>query len=156
MALSGSELSQSVDSIIKKAGFAFLSIAQDGKTPPFSYTVGITETYGCPELMIFGVGQNVADAVFNGLATRIKNGERFNDGDVASQLLNMPVAIKAVSKELAGPFALNVASRYKGTKHVPNFQQIVYPDRSGKFPWEVGYDQGMRQIQFELWTAENT
>jgi hypothetical protein len=153
MATSKSELFHKIDGIIKKAGFAFLSIGQDGNTPPFAYTVGITETYGCSELIIFGVGQNVADAVFNGLVEKIKSGKRFNDGDIVSELLNMPVAIKSLSKEVARPFFLNVSSRYKGTKHTPTFQQMVYPDRAGKFPWETGYDEGMRPIQLELWTA---
>lgn len=153
MALSQKELSGKIDGIIQKAGFAFLSIGTDGKTPPFSYTVGMTETYGCPELIIFGVGQNVADAVFNGMAGKIKSGERFSDGDLVHELLNVPVAVKSVSSEIAKPFALNVVSRYKGTKHAPAFQQIVYPDQSGKYPWENGYDDGRRRIQSELWTA---
>lgn len=153
MASPRDELFQKIDTIIQRAGFAFLSIGQDGSTPPFAYTVGITETYGCPELIIFGVGQNVADAVFNGVVGKIKNGEHFDDGDVIVELLNMPVAIKAVSNEIATPFALNVASRYKGTKYLPTFQQIVYPDQSGAFPWEAEYDEGMRRIQSELWTV---
>lgn len=154
MATSKNELSKKIDAIIKRAGFAFLSIGQDGNTPPFSYTVGITETYQGPELIIFGVSQNVADAVFNGLVARIKNGERFNDGDVVVELLNMPVAIKAVSNEIALPFTLNVASRYKGSEHSPNFQQIVYPDHAGIFPWESDYNEEMRRIQSELWTVK--
>lgn len=153
MASSKNELFQKIDAIIKRAGFAFLSIGQDGDTPPFSYTVGITETYKSPELIIFGVGQNVADAVFNGLVQRVENGERFNEGDVVIELLNMPVAIKAVASEIARPFTLNVASRYKGSKHSPTFQQIVYPDQAGNFPWESGYNEEMRRIQSELWTA---
>jgi hypothetical protein len=153
MALSKGGLFQKIDTIIKQAGFAFLSIGQDGDTPSFAYTVGITESYGCPELIIFGVGHNVADAVFNGLVKKIVNGERFIDGDVVIEILNMPVTVKAVSKEIASPFALNVASRYKGTKYTPTFQQIVYPDQSGKSPWEPGYDEGMRRIQSELWSV---
>ena len=154
MAFPQNELFLKIDAIIKREGFAFLSIGQDGDTPPFSYTVGITETYERPELIIFGVSQSVANAVFNGFVAKIKNSECFNDGDIVVELLNMPVAIKAVSKEIAMPFALNVGSRYRGSRHVPSFQQIVYPDQSGKFPWEPGYDEGMGQIQLELWTVK--
>lgn len=153
MATTKDGLDRKIDSIIKKAGFAFLTVGQDGDTPSFSYTVGITETYGRPEMIVFGVGQNVADAVFNGVVEKIANGECFNDGDMVVQVLNMPVTIKTVSNEIAVPFALNVPSRYKGTKHLPTFQQVVYPDQSGKFPWESGYDAGMRKIQWELWAV---
>lgn len=151
MTLTKESLARKIDGLIRSAGFAYICVGQEGRTPPFAYTIGLTETYGCPELLIFGVGQQVADAVFHGLVDKIKSGVRFADGDLVTQVLNVACAIKAVPGEAARPFALNVMSRYQGGAHTPAFQQVVYPDQAGLFPWEVGYAGNMRQIQSELW-----
>ena len=121
--------------------------------PPYAYTVGITETYGCPELLIFGVGEQIANVVFHSVVDKIKNGSRFADGALLVDVLNLPCAIKVISDEAARPFALHVFARYERASLKPNFQQVVYPDRAGVFPWEKDYDQEMRPIQIELWTS---
>lgn len=144
---------EKIDSLIRTEGFAFLCIEQDVDAPPYAYTVGLTETYGCPELLIFGVGQQTAGVVFQVVVDKIKAGARLSNGDVLVDALNVPCTIKAVSAEAALPFALNVASRYEGKGQVPTFQQVVYPDKAGVLPWEPGYDRNMKKIQTELWTA---
>ncbi|MEM1197209.1 MAG: DUF4262 domain-containing protein, partial [Pseudomonadota bacterium] len=32
--------------------------------------------------------------------------------------------------------------------------QMVWPDRSGAFPWELGFDESFRSMQDELWVRE--
>lgn len=152
MANSKESFFEMIDGLIRSDGFAFICIGQDTDAPPFAYTVGLTETYGSPELLIFGVGQQIANVVFHGVVDKIKAGARFSDGDVLVEVLNLPCSIRAVRSEAAFPFAMNVAARYEFTDRAPSFQQIVYPDRDGKFPWEPGYDEGMRRIQTELWS----
>ena len=154
MALTKESLAGKIDGLIRSAGFAYICVSQEGRTPPFAYTIGLTETYGCPELLIFGVGQQVANAVFHGMVEKMKTGARFADGDVVTQVLNVPCAIKAVSGEAAHPFVLNVTSRYNGGAHSLAFQQVVYPDQAGLYPWEIGYAASMRQVQTELWSAK--
>lgn len=153
MAISKDSFFEKIDSLVRREGFAFLCIGQDVDAPPYAYTVGLTETYGCPELLIFGVGQQTAGPVFHAVVDKIKAGARFSNGDVLLDVLSVPCAMKAVSAEAALPFALNVASRYKDTAQVPAFQQLVYPDKAGVFPWEAGYDKGLKRIQTELWTT---
>lgn len=153
MAISEESFFEKIDSLIRSDGFAFICIGPDVDAPPYAYTVGLTETYGCPELLIFGVGQEIANVVFHAVVDRIKSGTRFSDGDVLVEVLNLPCSIKVVPGEAALPFALNVATRYENSAQSPTFQQIVYPDRAGAFPWEASYDKGMRRVQTELWTA---
>lgn len=151
MAISQDSFFKKIDKLVRTEGFAFLCIGPDVDAPPYAYTVGLTETYGCPELLIFGVGQQTAGPVFHTVVDKIKAGARFSNGDVLHDVLSVPCAIKAVSSAAAQPFALNVASRYKDTDQVPTYQQLVYPDASGIFPWEAGYDKGLKRVQTELW-----
>lgn len=153
MSLSRENFFQQIDSLIRSEGFAFICIGADETVPPYAYTVGITETYGCPELLIFGVGEQIANVVFHAVVDKIKNGSRFVDGALLIDVLNLPCAIRAISDEVARPFALNVFARYESTPGKPSFQQVVYPDRASVFPWEQGYDEGMRPVQPELWSS---
>lgn len=153
MAISKESFFEKIDSLIRSDGFAFICIGPDVDAPPYAYTVGLTETYECPELLIFGVGQEIANVVFHAVVDRIKSGARFSDGDVLVEVLNLPCSIKAVPSEAALPYALNVATRYEHSAQLPTFQQIVYPDQAGTFPWEPRYDEGMRRVQTELWSA---
>lgn len=104
---------EKIDSLIRSERFAFLCIGQALAAPPYAYRVGLTETYGCPKPLIFGVGQQTAHAVFHTVVNKIKAGARFSDGDLLLEVPTVPRSIKAVFAEAALPFALNVASRYE-------------------------------------------
>lgn len=153
MALTRDKFFRQIDSLIKSNGFAFICIGADTVSPGFAYTVGLTETYGCPELMIFGVGNEVANVVFHAVVNRIKAGEQLKDGDVLINVLNLPCTIRQVTGGAAIPYALNAIRRYEGSAQKPTFQQIVYPDQTNVLPWEPGYDERLRRIQRELWTS---
>lgn len=146
-------LNSQVDGLIKRAGFAVICIGPEPGVPPFAYSVGLTETYGSPELLIVGVGDQVAIPVFHAVVDKIKRGEKLVDGDVLEQVLNVPCVVKAISEDTASKYALNVLSRYKDSSTPPAFQQIVYPDEAGIFPWERGYSEKIKRIQTELWTS---
>lgn len=142
-----------IDAIIQRIGFAIIYIGPEPDVPPYAYTVGLTETYGCPELLIFGVNDRVALPVFNSVIDRIKAGERFTDGTILEEVLNFPCAIRAVGATTAGEYALNAISRYESASISPSFQQIVYPDEAGLLPWDNGYSEQMRRIQAEPWRS---
>jgi hypothetical protein len=153
MALTRDKFFRQIDSLIKSDGFAFICIGGDTVSPRVAYTVGLTETYGCPELMIFGVGHEVANVVFHAVVSKIRAGGNLKDGDVLVNVLNLPCTIRHVTGEAASPYALNVIRRYEGSAQKPAFQQIVYPDQANVLPWEPGYDERLRRIQRELWTS---
>jgi hypothetical protein len=89
--------------------------------------------------------------IFHTLVARLKAGERFMDGQVLQQVLSVPCVIKAVSEKTGYQYALNVLLKYKNSAMPVAFQQIVYPDAVGVFPWEEHYSETMRVIQIEAW-----
>lgn len=144
-------LASQIDGLIHSAGFAVICIAPEPGVPPFAYTVGLTETHGSPELLIFGVRDQVAMPIFHAVVAKLNAGERFRDGQVLQQVLSVPCVIKAVSEETGYQYALNVLLKYKNSAMTVAFQQIVYPDAAGVFPWEGNYSEMMRAIQIEAW-----
>jgi hypothetical protein len=155
MTLSKDSFFKKIDGLIRNAGYASIFVKRDAYGPSCAYTVGLTETYGCAELLIFGVNEEVANYVFHSAINRIKGGVRFADGDLLVDVLTIPCVIREISSAAACPFALNVQDRYEGTAHAALFQQIVYPDEASIFPWEPGYNERMRKVQTELWPPAN-
>jgi hypothetical protein len=104
---------------------------------PFAYTIGLTER-GSPELVISGLDTGTMHALLNDLAGRVfDRAERFSDGQRISDLLNgydAAVIDGALTEELWPGTAV---VRYG--RNAVRLQQIVWPDREGRFPWEPGY-----------------
>lgn len=51
---------------VKKFGWSCVGIAPEGKSGPFAFTVGLEQTYGHPELAIFGLSREVGVVSENG------------------------------------------------------------------------------------------
>ena len=61
------EYEQSIFDNIRKHGWHCTSVGGGGgdDTPPFSYTIGLMDTFGHPERVIFGFGLNLAHGILS-------------------------------------------------------------------------------------------
>ena len=90
----------------------------------------------------------MASNVINGVRDEAHSGKKYADGDVSSDIF---VGLKACFVEV--PF--EQYPEYLGTalwfyrKSPQPFPclQLVWPDRSGRFPWESGCDARLRKDQ---------
>ncbi len=127
------------DDIIDRVGWAVTAVLPTPEDPgaPFAYTVGLT-AHGHPELIIAGLDPLIAQALLNDLAGRVYDtAARFTHGQRVSDLLaGYDAAI------LDGPSTEDLQpgtayARY-GRDRV-RLQQIVWPDKDARFPWDSGY-----------------
>ncbi|TDB84086.1 DUF4262 domain-containing protein [Micromonospora fluostatini] len=103
-----------------------------------AYTVGLTE-HDVPELVIAGLEPHIAHALLNDLARRVHDhAHRLTHGQqIDDLLLGYPaVIVEGPATEALHPGAAH--ARY-GADRV-RLQQIVWPDRQGRFPWDDGYE----------------
>jgi Domain of unknown function (DUF4262) len=102
----------------------------------FTYTIGLFETYGHPEIMIFGLGRESAHGVLRECADMIKAGTRFPVGQPVQDVLSgdFPVIFKAVKLEHYDEY-LGTAMRYYGEKPFEAWV-LFWPDKDYKFAWE--------------------
>lgn len=124
---------------IDKVGWSVTAVmpTPDDLTPPFAYTVGMTE-HGYPELIIAGLDAMTAHHLLNDMARRIfDRAERFTDGQHIHDLI---AGYDAVLVDGAATEALHPGSTYAryGADRV-RLQQIVWPDPHGHFPWDRDY-----------------
>jgi Domain of unknown function (DUF4262) len=127
--------------LIRNCGRAitYVSPKPGEDTPSFGYTIGLTERGdGFPEFVIAGLNPHITADLLNDLADRVlTHGTRFEHGQTLSDLIiGHPAVI------LAGPvtddlYPGTAIARY-GTDAV-TLQQIVWPDPTGRFPWDDGY-----------------
>ena len=106
----------------------------------FSYSIGFAESYGAPEVMIFGCEPEKAHALLTECAHLLKGGHvirpNVEDANVLSG--DYKVIFKPVRAECFGAY-LGTALRYYRPK---SFGAVVmfFPDRDHRFPWQPGYD----------------
>jgi hypothetical protein len=128
------------DEHIARVGWAVTAVVPTADDPRsgFAYTVGLTE-HGFPELVIAGLAPAIAQALLNDLAGRVYDrATRFRHGQRVGDLL---AGYDAVIVDGAATEALYPGAAYAryGTDRV-RLQQVVWPDRHGRFPWDPGYD----------------
>ena len=105
----------------------------------FSYSVGFTESYGAPEVLIFGLEREKAHALLNECANLFKNGHKIAPEAEDSNVLagDYSVVFKSIRPEFFGEY-LGTAIRYYQER--PFTAAVMFiPDRAHHFAWQQGY-----------------
>ncbi|BBU33385.1 hypothetical protein BTHE68_71190 (plasmid) [Burkholderia sp. THE68] len=140
---------------ISAHGHAVIGVTAEPKakppTPGFAYTIGLEETYGHPELIVFGLPYEVAHGVLNDLAARIKGKTlALQDGDRDDRTLQ---GHRVVFRNVRAAFV----RKYLRIAHVLSEDtralQVVWPDPFGKFPWEDDFDSRYAVAQPSLYES---
>ena len=131
---------------IEKFGCSVLHIAEEGTLPPFSYSVGITQTSNAPEVFVIGLKQELAHSVINRYNHQVRAGGRFASGKRYSGFLEgFEIQAQKVDHSFYDEyFGMNLRF-YKGA----NFEvlQLIYPDTRGVWPWEAEASEWFKSRQ---------
>ena len=58
---------------IQKFGLQVIMVSSNGYTPAFSYSIGLNQSYGHPEVICFGLPNDLANVIFNEVTEIIKH-----------------------------------------------------------------------------------
>ncbi len=147
-------LDQSYLDKIETYGHAVMSVADrvDEPTgePNFSYSTGAYESYGAPELIIFGLSSKMHHWMINEFYNRLQQGETFPLGEeVEGFLEGYPVVFVEASERAANDY-MNFTRWYYEGEPFPVWQ-LVWPGvNSRKFPWEEDCPQEIIDAQPDL------
>jgi hypothetical protein len=133
---------------IRKHGCHIMGIAGDEHVPNYAFSIGLFVNYGHAEIILFGLEGRRAASIINVVRDRAAAGQKYAVGDVADDIL---VGQKACFVEVP----LQLYDKYLGTaiwfyRRSPRpfpCLQLVWPDDDGRFPWETGYDAGLKVYQ---------
>jgi hypothetical protein len=125
---------------IEKFGWAVLYIEATDYLPSFAYTVGLWRNYNHPELISFGLTTKTLNAILNIGGDLIKSGQNIQVDKVYDNFFDGGRAQFVIvdNRNLNDYFSNAISFNKKN-----NFPalQLVWTDRKGKFPWNMGFEE---------------
>jgi hypothetical protein len=131
---------------IQQFGLSVMLFEGTDYLPAFGYTVGLFEKYHHPELITFGLSAKTLHETLN------IGGEMIKKGKTLEAQTSYPVFFEEASTTVLPVDPRNVgdyfdyAIWYHQRSDFPCLQ-LVWTDRSGRYPWEAGFDKELRDLQ---------
>jgi hypothetical protein len=134
-----------VDHVISRHGFFVQYVLGDRDTPPWAYTIGFLQ-HGCPEAVVFGLGDVASSHVLHWLYGEFLAGRRPTSGrevphwcdGVELRLEPVPVVYWCDPHNVFN----TAVDYYAGIGVDPgtvDAVQLVWPDERGNFSWDEGF-----------------
>lgn len=139
--------------VVRQYGWYVASIS-DHK-PPFLYTIGLMETLDHPEFIMFGLEADHVHALFSKLVRNIRTGRSYAEPGVytvSTGADDRTIGCRRVhptQHALYLGFAMGYC-RDTGRTGELEAIQVFWPDADRKFPFEVGCDWQVYQLQPRL------
>jgi hypothetical protein len=138
---------------IARHGWHLVLIPPDHGAAGWVHTIGLSERFAHPELIVFGEDLGVLAPLLNALGERIRAGARLDaDTQLEGVLQGLALAVRSVEPKWTETFLGNAAWHYKRERVAA--LQCFWPDASGVFPWQAGFDESWRDEQPLLFERE--
>lgn len=152
---------------VETYGCHVIQVREEGAVPGWSYTVGLRELLGCPELIVTGLKPEVAHSLLNECASRLQQGVRLREGERAQGLLsNVECEFRTIEKHWIRQTMGYGVWFYSGDEFT--VLQCIYPDLNNHFPWDEDFNAEWRnrqpllcqhsldpRIENDFWAANN-
>jgi hypothetical protein len=137
---------------VRKHGWSVADV-YDGE-PPFLYTIGLMQTWNHPELILFGLKSKTAYSILAAMVHSIRSGQSFHEPGSYSGVLegDFQIGLRAVhptQHQVYLGYAMGYV-RQIGRMGELQAMQAFWPDKAGKFPFEVGCDLDVFRLQPRL------
>ena len=125
---------------INKFGLQVIMVGSTSYFPSFAYSIGLTETYNHPEIICFGLPNELGHAIINDIAEIIKKGETIEKGKIYTEIFKGSRATYLkVDKRNIDDYFKAALNYYVGKSFTA--LQVVWTDRNDKFPWEENFEE---------------
>jgi hypothetical protein len=118
----------------------------ESDSPPFTYTVGLYQTYGASELVMFGLPGDTSHSILSIYVNRLEEGRPISLEQPSHDLINdYPCVFVPVRSERYNDYVF-LALWFYAEIHFP-LHQVVWPNRKGQFPWHPQASSEFQQKQ---------
>jgi len=125
---------------ISKYGLQVIMVSSTKYSPSFAYSIGLTETYDHPEIICFGLSNDLAQEIINDVAEIIKNGDIIEIGENYYKIFkDSRATFLNVDKRSFSDYFGAGLNYYENKKF--KALQLVWTDRNDKFPWEENFEE---------------
>jgi hypothetical protein len=144
--LSHDDLNRIVINNVNEFGWHCVNVIEDDNHPPWSYTIGLYETWEHPELIVIGRSRATSHALLKTLADNIElnspPGVTNPDGHL---ILGMKCHFLQVDPRYHSDY-VGFALWYYRKRRFPLYQ-IVWPDPDGVYPWDEKASNSFKEWQ---------
>lgn len=131
---------------VTRVGWHVILVPDDTTGPGFAFTIGLYKNYQHPEVIMLGLPHEVMHAVLNLIGKAVKDGHRFAPGHRSRAFFDGHDCAFVGFPARAYEDFLGYARWFYEGDGFPALQ-CVWPDASGRFPWEPGASVAARAKQ---------
>jgi hypothetical protein len=128
---------------IETFGCEVIQVKSSATSPTWSYTVGVYDTCGKPEVIGVGLKERTALFLLNEAARRLREGADLALGRHRDLIAGVECEFRPVDQKWV-KHLMGWATWYNGDADFPVLQ-AVYPDRDNRFPEDAGFDEYFKQ-----------
>jgi hypothetical protein len=128
---------------IEEFGCSVVNVARTNHGVGWSYTIGIFDTSGKPEILTVGLPPETAHSALNEAAKRLRAGVDLTQGRHRDLVGEVDCEFRPVGQKWLRQLMGWAIWYYKGDDFP--VLQAVYPDRKNRFPEDEGFDKGFEQ-----------
>ena len=124
---------------IEEFGCMVLHVQNPGEPrPAFSYTLGLYNARGVPELITCGLHSEVAQSALNDAANLLADGVDLTRDSYRDLIGNVEVVFRPIDRKWVEELMLS-AVWFNGSSDFPVLQ-LIYPDLENRFPGDEGFN----------------
>ena len=139
---------------IEKYGWHSLNITAEKDSPPFTFTIGLFETWQHPELIVVGLKPETVRPILATLTQELAAKQPRDLTAVADDLIEGAGCFVEVARRHYREY-VGYARWYYNGNHFPLYQ-LVWPDQDGRFPWNPRAPEAYRRAQPVLGEASGS
>ena len=131
---------------IRTHGWQCTSVGAGEGQPCFSYSIGLFQSFGYPELLIIGLPSRFAHEMLTIAANAARPGNPLNVQEPTDALLEgFSCAFVKVPESAYDEYVLSASWYYEGNAFP--LLQIVWSSKEGRFPWHPRAGKKFREAQ---------
>jgi len=138
---------------VAEHGWHVMNVLELPEAPGWAYSIGLYQTFGHPEVVVFGLNSDLMHRMINYVGEDIRSGKRFEDGKQYPELIEAYSCIfKTVNVRWYQPFLGYANWFYKGTEYPA--LQCIWPDKKSLYPWDANFNPSWLYAQPLLFRAD--
>lgn len=133
---------------IEESGCSVVQVRGENGMPGWSYTIGMFDTCGAPELVTVGLPEQTALGALNHAAGLMRKGQDLSVGRHREIVGDVECEFRAVDPAWVAEL-MHWATWYYGNTEYPVLQ-LIYPDLENRFPGEEGFNPYFEQPKMQV------
>jgi Domain of unknown function (DUF4262) len=149
---------------IEEFGYRTIYVGNDNPNDSWTYTTGVFDSFGKPELITVGLRLQTAQAALDEAIRRLRKGIDLTEERQSEIVGHVDVEFRSVDLRWRQHLMLHTEWFYEGA-NVPVLQ-LIYPDLQNRFPGDPSFDETFAQpifsdkikhgsLEHEFWKAQS-